>query len=46
MTYSIFCGLCSEKLIDPNIALENEYIRVALKAKNDELVKQLLDSEF
>lgn len=46
MKYTEFCAICEEKTIAPEIALENEYIRVALKARNDELVIQLLDSEF
>jgi len=46
MKYSEFCALCEEKTISPDIALENEYIRVALRSKDDELVTRLLDSEF
>jgi hypothetical protein len=46
MKYSEFCAICEEKLIAPEIAMENDYIRVALKAKNDDLVKKLLDDEF
>jgi hypothetical protein len=46
MTYTSFCDSCSERTIDPDIALENEKIREALQDHNDTLVILLLDSEF
>lgn len=46
MTYAEFVSMCQTKTIDPDIAVENEYIRVALRARDDKLVEKLLDSEF
>lgn len=46
MTRLEFMALCGERLIDVGLALENDAIAMALKKKDDELVKTLLDSEF
>ena len=46
MTQSTFNSLCQQAGIDPAIALENDAIRAALKARNDAQVRRLLESEF
>jgi len=46
MTSTEFIELCSKRDIYAPIALENEKIIEALKARDDELVNKLLDSEF
>jgi len=37
---------CVSRTIDPAIALENEHIREALAARNDDYVREVLDTEF
>ena len=46
MTKLEFLALCGEHNIEPAIALENDAIIVALKAKNDDQVLQILTEEF
>ena len=46
MTKFEFLALCGEHNIDPEIALENDAIIEALKAKNDEQVVEILTKEF
>ena len=46
MTHNEFVALCYEQCIPPNIALENDDIVEALKARDDDLVQQLLTTEF
>jgi hypothetical protein len=46
MTKLEFLALCGEHNIEPAIALENDAIIEALKAKNDEQVIQILTEEF
>jgi hypothetical protein len=46
MTQKTFNALCAGHFILPEVALENEKIREALKAKNDLLVARLLAEEF
>jgi hypothetical protein len=46
MTSYEFIAECGKRLIYAPTALENEKILAALKAKDDELVKTLLDTEF
>lgn len=46
MTKLEFLALCGEHNIDPGIALENDAIIEALKAKNDEQVIQILTKDF
>ena len=46
MTQNEFNLICSELSVDPGIALENDDIVNALKSKNDDLVKQLLNTQF
>ena len=46
MTANQFQALCGEMLVDPALALENEDIREALRNRDDEQVKELLETEF
>ena len=46
MTKSEFTALCAERTIDPSIALENDNLVEALKARDDEAVVTILDNEF
>jgi hypothetical protein len=46
MTKIEFLVLCGARMIDPQIALENESIREAVKSGDAERVRELLDSEF
>jgi len=46
MTFNEFIALCSDFMIDPSIALENEGIYNALTNKDYSLVKQLLSTQF
>lgn len=46
MSRNQFDALCSKYLIDPAIALENEEIVEALKAKDDAKVEQILKTQF
>ena len=46
MTKTDFQMLCSEYLIDPSLALENENIREALRQRDAEQVKHILETEF
>ena len=46
MTQTQFTAICGELLIDPAIALENENVVAALKAKDDAKVRKVLESEF
>ena len=46
MTALEFLALCGEHNIEPAIALENDAIIEALKAKNDEQVIEILTKEF
>lgn len=46
MTYAEFIHECSKRTIHESIAVENEKIKEALRARNDEEVKRLLDTEF
>ena len=46
MTRPEFYDLCTSLSVFPLYALENEKIRAALKARNDDLVKKLLKEEF
>ena len=41
-----FETLCGELLINPELALENENIIEALKNRDDEKVKELLENDF
>ena len=46
MTYQEFIHECSIRTIHKSFAVENEKIKQALKDRDDDLVRQLLDSEF
>ena len=46
MTHSQFQALCGERLIDPDIALDNELIQCALLERDDDAVVELLDSQY
>jgi hypothetical protein len=46
MTQNEFNQLCNDQLIDPSIALENDDIVSALRSKDDDLVKELLITQF
>lgn len=46
MTRLEFISLCGELLINPDLALENEKIKEALKNRDDKAVKNLLKTEF
>jgi serine/threonine protein phosphatase PrpC len=46
MTQNEFNLLCNDQLIDPGIALENDEIVSALRSKDDDLVKELLITQF
>jgi hypothetical protein len=46
MTQNEFTALCAERTIDPSIALENDNLVEALKARDDEAVVTILDNEF
>lgn len=46
MTQSTFNSLCQQAGIDPAIALENDAIRQALKARDDAQVRRLLETQF
>ena len=46
MTQNEFNQLCNDQLIDPSIALENDDIVSALRSKDDDLVKELLTTQF
>ena len=46
MTVNQFSILCHEYGIHPDIALENEELREALKARDDKKVIEILTNEF
>lgn len=46
MTYSEFLAECNARTIFKSVAIENDKIRAALAARDDEEVKRLLDTEF
>ena len=46
MTANMFAWLCTDSAVDPEIALENEAIREALAARDDDEVKRILLEEF
>lgn len=46
MTKLEFNALCSKYTIDPMIALENDDLCEALKERNDDEVKRILETEF
>ena len=46
MTYAEFLAECNKRTIYSSVAIDNEKIKAALRKRDDELVKQLLDKEF
>jgi hypothetical protein len=46
MTQNQFFTLCNDHCIDPDIALENDNLRQALKDKDDKKVIEILTNEF
>lgn len=46
MTRREFYDLCTSYGIFPLVALENENLKQALRERNDEQVKQILETEF
>lgn len=46
MTQNEFLGLCLENCVAPEIVLENENIRQALKERNDGKIKEIIKNEF
>jgi hypothetical protein len=46
MTQNEFNALCQERTIDPSLALENDNLVEALKARDDEAVVIILNNEF
>ena len=46
MTANQFNDLCESRTIDPSLALENDDIVEALKARDDEAVVTILDNQF
>ncbi len=46
MTYTEFLSECSKRTIHKSVAVENDKIVAALKARDDKLVLELLDTEF
>jgi len=46
MTRNEFMAICTEKTIDPSLALENDDVINAIKSGNIELLITVLDSQF
>lgn len=46
MTYREFLAECGTRLIDPDVALDNELIVEYLASKQDKLVVSTLDTDF
>jgi len=46
MTQSDFVAMCNTYCIDPAIALENDDIRAALRAKDNAEVERILRDEY
>ena len=46
MTANQFAVLCGIYCIDPHVALENEELREALKARDDKKVERILKTQF
>lgn len=46
MTMTKFIQECATRTISPDIALENNLVHEALKARDDKKVIELLDNEF
>lgn len=46
MTANEFDAECTTRTIDPALALENDAVVAALRSRDDEEVRRLLDTEF
>jgi len=46
MTQSQFAALCTERTIEPSLALENETVIQAIKSNDVALLISTLDNEF
>jgi hypothetical protein len=46
MTKSEFIAICTEKTIDPSLALENEEVREAIKLDDVYWLIAILDNQF
>ena len=46
MTQSQFVALCTQRTIDPSIALENDDVVQAIKSGDIELLTSILDNQF
>ncbi len=46
MTQNQFLALCSEHLIDPGVALENDALVQALETRDDEAVIHIIQNQF
>ena len=46
MTYAEFLAECNARAIYKSVAIENEKIKEALRKRDDDEVRRLLDTEF
>jgi hypothetical protein len=46
MTKNEFVAICTEKTIDPTLALENDEVIQAIKSNDKDLLITVLDSQF
>jgi hypothetical protein len=46
MTEEAFIEACTARRIDPSIAMENELVRRFLEERKDNIVIEVLDTEF
>jgi len=46
MTQTQFAALCSERTIEPSLALENDDVIQAIKSGNVDLLVSILDNQF
>ena len=46
MTYFNFLAECGKRLINPDIALENELVYIYLTTRQDDLLIRVLDEDF
>lgn len=46
MTQNEFVAICTEKTIDPLLALENDEVIQAIKSNDKDLLITVLDSQF
>ena len=46
MTQNQFLWLCNRNTVDPDVALENDDLRIALQARDDAKVEKIFMEEF